>query len=156
MRSFRGSLICAWGEEGASARAACGTVVRSPAYPPERVIDTLGAGDTFNAAVLYYLNKSKGEFFFARKCKEEACVSDQATSEYSSEDIAASEGDTEQASRMRGTKRNRTDFINKTILLRAIKFACCIAGAKVGLRGYDRLDEISSDVLQDLSMRQES
>lgn len=36
-----------------------GIVVHSDAFPPEAVVDTLGAGDTFNASVIYTL--SNGE-----------------------------------------------------------------------------------------------
>ena len=30
-------------------------VYASPAFPPEKLVDTLGAGDTFNAAVIHSL-----------------------------------------------------------------------------------------------------
>ena len=36
-----------------------GRIVHSPAFPPMRVVDTLGAGDTFNAGVLHALNKER-------------------------------------------------------------------------------------------------
>jgi len=103
------------------------------------VIDTLGAGDTFNAAVLYYLNKSK----FIPKYKE--IVNDEAKNE-SSENIVFRE-DIRQDSKIKSVKYN-PDFIDQRILQKAIKFACYIAGAKVGLRGYDGLDKISNDILQ--------
>jgi len=45
-------LVCAWGEEGAVALSAAGVWSSSPAFPPPAVVDTLGAGDTFNAAVI--------------------------------------------------------------------------------------------------------
>lgn len=96
------------------------------------MIDTLGAGDTFNAAVLYYLNKSKVEF--VQKCKKEiACTNDynQAKDESFDEELAFRE-DMEQNSKIKSAKYNRPDdFIDKVILQRAIKFVCCIAGAKV-------------------------
>jgi sugar/nucleoside kinase (ribokinase family) len=104
------------------------------------VIDTLGAGDTFNAAVLYYLNKSK----FIPKYKE--VVNDEAKNE-SSKNIVFRE-DIRQDSRIKSIKYNRPDFIDRTILQKAIEFACYIAGTKVGLRGYDGLDKISNDILQ--------
>ncbi|MDY6979697.1 MAG: PfkB family carbohydrate kinase [Pseudomonadota bacterium] len=50
-----GILICAWGEEGAFACDAQGQRYHAPACPPTRVVDTLGAGDTFNAGVILAL-----------------------------------------------------------------------------------------------------
>lgn len=44
-------LICAWGEAGAWALDRSGEY-HSPAFPPARLVDTLGAGDTFNAGVI--------------------------------------------------------------------------------------------------------
>jgi ketohexokinase len=45
-------LFCTWGAEGAVALDRAGRLMRQAAYVPSRVIDTLGAGDTFNAAVI--------------------------------------------------------------------------------------------------------
>ncbi|KAF6103890.1 ketohexokinase [Phyllostomus discolor] len=52
-------LICAWAEEGADALGPDGQLLHSDAFPPPRVVDTLGAGDTFNAAVIFSLSKGK-------------------------------------------------------------------------------------------------
>ncbi|XP_028285437.1 ketohexokinase isoform X3 [Parambassis ranga] len=49
------TLICAWAEKGADALGPDGVVVHSDAFSPETLVDTLGAGDTFNAAVIYTL-----------------------------------------------------------------------------------------------------
>lgn len=49
------TLVVPWGEEGAAARSPEGVFV-SPAYPPECMLDTLGAGDTFCAALLSALS----------------------------------------------------------------------------------------------------
>ena len=43
---------CAWGEAGAWVRDAAGRISHSPAMDPPEVVDTLGAGDVFNAAVI--------------------------------------------------------------------------------------------------------
>lgn len=56
---LRAVLICAWAEKGADALGPDGLIVHSDAFPPESLVDTLGAGDTFNAAVIYTL--SNGE-----------------------------------------------------------------------------------------------
>lgn len=45
-------LFCAWGAEGAWAIGADGEPFYHPAWTPPRVVDTLGAGDTFNAGVI--------------------------------------------------------------------------------------------------------
>ncbi|XP_076834761.1 ketohexokinase isoform X4 [Brachyhypopomus gauderio] len=49
-------LICAWAEKGADALGPDGVLVHSDAFPPETLVDTLGAGDTFNAAVISSLS----------------------------------------------------------------------------------------------------
>ncbi len=46
-------LVCTWGERGAwSLARGGGRIVHRPAEPQARVVDTLGAGDTFNAALI--------------------------------------------------------------------------------------------------------
>lgn len=44
--------VLAWGEKGAYALGRDGRLTHSPAYPPPQSIDTLGAGDTFNAGII--------------------------------------------------------------------------------------------------------
>ncbi|MDX1252895.1 MAG: ketohexokinase [Gammaproteobacteria bacterium] len=46
-------LVCAWGEEGAYGLDRDGNIHHSPAFPPPRVVDTIGAGDTFNAGIIH-------------------------------------------------------------------------------------------------------
>ena len=55
----RGTVICAWGEDGAAARSTSGDLVTSPIFPPKSLVDTLGAGDTFNAATMFALSKDR-------------------------------------------------------------------------------------------------
>lgn len=45
-------LVCAWGKTGGYALGSEGRLLYSPAYQPPQVIDTLGAGDTFNAGII--------------------------------------------------------------------------------------------------------
>lgn len=44
--------VAAWGAAGAFGRSRQGEDSHSPAFPPARVVDTLGAGDTFNAGLI--------------------------------------------------------------------------------------------------------
>lgn len=46
------TLIAAWGADGAYALDQYGAMHHCPAFPPEIVVDTVGAGDTFNAGVI--------------------------------------------------------------------------------------------------------
>ena len=48
----RADRVCAWGEAGAWALDRAGGEHHSPAFAPPQVVDTLGAGDTFNAALI--------------------------------------------------------------------------------------------------------
>ncbi|EHH21971.1 hypothetical protein EGK_05149 [Macaca mulatta] len=52
-------LVCAWAEEGADALGPDGKLIHSDAFPPPRVVDTLGAGDTFNASVIFSLSQGR-------------------------------------------------------------------------------------------------
>ncbi|TGZ53961.1 Uncharacterized protein DBV15_03565 [Temnothorax longispinosus] len=139
-QDIKNAIICAWAEEGAIARAPCGAIVQSSAFPPEKVIDTLGAGDTFNAAVIYYLNKSKVEFM--HKYKEEAASTSDTnqTEDNVSDNGTAVKRDIEENLDPESLGYDRLKFITETVLQKAIKIGCRIAGAKVGLRGYDNLD----------------
>ncbi|XP_024408326.2 ketohexokinase isoform X3 [Desmodus rotundus] len=53
------ALVCAWAEKGADALGPDGQLLHSDAFPPPQVVDTLGAGDTFNAAVIFSLSQGK-------------------------------------------------------------------------------------------------
>ncbi len=47
-----GLVTCAWGEQGAWGIDDGGVIHSAPAHVPRRVVDTLGAGDLFNAVVI--------------------------------------------------------------------------------------------------------
>jgi ketohexokinase len=47
-----GLKVCTWGAEGASALDNAGRFHRAPPHPPPAVVDTVGAGDTFNAGLI--------------------------------------------------------------------------------------------------------
>ncbi|MEF8793667.1 PfkB family carbohydrate kinase [Thiohalorhabdus sp.] len=47
-----GVKVCTWGEEGAAAVDNGGRMHRVAAQPPEQVVDTVGAGDTFHAGII--------------------------------------------------------------------------------------------------------
>jgi len=46
-------LVLPWGDQGAWALSVANELHHSPAFPPPEVIDTLAAGDTFNAGLIH-------------------------------------------------------------------------------------------------------
>lgn len=62
-RAPNADLYCGRGAAGACALDSHGRHHDSPAFPPSAVIDTLGAGDTFNAAIIdgYFSTATVGE-----------------------------------------------------------------------------------------------
>jgi ketohexokinase len=63
-------LFCAWGDTGAAALDRDGREYRHPAVMPAKVIDTLGAGDTFNAGIISgYLDTLNIGAILARACR---------------------------------------------------------------------------------------
>jgi len=53
-------MVCGWGDAGAWATAQDGRLLYTPAFPPPRLVDTLGAGDTFNGGMIDGLLRGKG------------------------------------------------------------------------------------------------
>jgi ketohexokinase len=51
----RADLVCSLGEQGAIGLGRDGVAMKANACSPEQVVDTLGAGDTFNAGVIHTL-----------------------------------------------------------------------------------------------------
>lgn len=58
-RAPQADLVLAWGDAGAYGLTRDGATHHSPAFPPENVVDTLGAGDTFNAGLINALVDGK-------------------------------------------------------------------------------------------------
>ena len=50
---------CTWGNQGAWAVAADGQLLHAPAPQLPKIVDTLGAGDVFNAAMVFELGTGK-------------------------------------------------------------------------------------------------
>jgi ketohexokinase len=63
-----GLMSCTWGEQGAWLRNGKETI-HSPAFLPENLVDTLGAGDTFNAGLISALVSAKAP----EQALEQAC-----------------------------------------------------------------------------------
>ncbi|XP_058795554.1 ketohexokinase-like [Phymastichus coffea] len=120
------TIFSAWADLGAMARAPDGTIVQSPAFPPHKIIDTLGAGDTFNAAVIHYLNKQKLAYY-----KNGDDVNNQST-----------KNNIQHNYNIESSEKSQTEFINREVLQNAIAFGCRLAGAKIGFRGLDGINEI--------------
>jgi ketohexokinase len=91
--------VCTSGEKGAVAsRDGCRWL--SGAFPPAQVVDTVGAGDTFNAGLVNALHRAVQQGF----------------------DIKT----------------------HKSIPAQAIRYACQLAGAKVGMNGFQGLRDTQS------------
>lgn len=56
-RGVEAILTCTWGEHGAYALDVDGTLFHTPAFEPPLVVDTLGAGDVFNAGLIDQLER---------------------------------------------------------------------------------------------------
>lgn len=130
------TLICAWGDRGAMARTPDGVIVQSPAFPPPKIVDSLGAGDTFNAAILYYLNKSK--FNFVKGSLND--IRNSSKDDGLPEEMV--KRDIKQNYNIESSEYSRTEFIDQKVLQAAVTFACRVAGSKVGMKGYDGLDKL--------------
>lgn len=63
-------LICPWGSDGASALSTSGGFFDSPVFAPEKIVDSLGAGDTFCAGTL---NALMNDFNDVHRAIEQGC-----------------------------------------------------------------------------------
>lgn len=149
--SFRRAvIICAWGDRGAMAITPDGTIVQSPAFSPLEIVDTLGAGDTFTAATLHYLNMVKmSRRQNIQTSTEVVAASVETPIEDESCSLATPEAkvETTQNSNIESLQCSQTEFIDRRVLQGAVTFACRVAGAKVGSRGYDGIVRAPEDLL---------
>jgi len=51
-KGLSAEMSCTWGAKGAYALTRVGSIIHTPAFPPPAIVDTLGAGDTFNAGLI--------------------------------------------------------------------------------------------------------
>ncbi len=58
-RFLASQLVCGWGEGGAYARDRDNRDYHTPAFPPPRLVDTLAAGDVFNAGIVHGLVRKR-------------------------------------------------------------------------------------------------
>ena len=63
------TLYCGWGDQGAYGILKDGTPLHSPAFPPKELVDTVGAGDVFNAGIIH----GELDHLARRDCLEQAC-----------------------------------------------------------------------------------
>ena len=64
------TLVCAWGELGAYALQENGEIIHAPAIAQDKIIDSLGAGDTFNAGMIHnLLNKQPLSIALRNSCR---------------------------------------------------------------------------------------
>lgn len=128
------------------ARAPDGTIVQSPAFPPQKIIDSLGAGDTFTAAILFYLNKTKLSSVRGHSSAEKN--SGEASRSNKKVEFKANEAKREikQNHHIESLEQSHTEFIDSQVLQSAVTFACRVAGAKIGLKGYDGLNKVFKDL----------
>ncbi len=54
-QAVNSQLVCAWGKEGAYGLNPQGEVIHASAFIQKHVVDSLGAGDTFNAGMIHHL-----------------------------------------------------------------------------------------------------
>ena len=53
------NLLCTWGKQGAWFSAPQSNIQHQPIHPIPQILDTLGAGDTFNAALIHAISEKK-------------------------------------------------------------------------------------------------
>ncbi|KAK0092993.1 hypothetical protein PV326_000168 [Microctonus aethiopoides] len=144
------TIICAWGDRGAMARTPDSTIVQSPAFPPKKIVDSLGAGDTFTAAILHYLNNVKLSSGMKDKNitedvvdinNDKVLLSKEDNTSMTSDcyNLTQKKPTIEHNKNIESLECSKTEFINQSVLQAAVTFACRTAGAKIGFRGYDDL-----------------
>ncbi|KAK2580541.1 hypothetical protein KPH14_007675 [Odynerus spinipes] len=139
-------IICAWSDRGAMARTSDGSTVQSPAFPPPKIIDSLGAGDTFNAGILHYLNKVKLSAINKNKGSSNSSIEDHQLKNEISYEQKESSCQIQKNHNIETLEFSQTEFINQNVLQAGLTFACHVAGTKIGMKGYNGLEQIFGNI----------
>ncbi|XP_043466511.1 ketohexokinase-like [Leptopilina heterotoma] len=109
-------IVCSRDERGALGRAPNGEFTQCPAQQSTKIVDIYGTSDTFNAAMIYFLNQEN------------------ISSRNGWRPISMVPVDFD--------KESPLEFICPDILYQALVFACRASGAKMGFKGFAPLRNV--------------
>ena len=134
-------VVCSLGATGAIARRG-NDCYSSPAFPPEVVVDTVGAGDTFNAALINVCAPSRAAFCLIFMHVSNTIVVLLITSlpthtllDKASRIVPCDSRFVDQG--FMRARRNGVDIAKDADVVEAVlRQACQVAGTKVGMNGF--------------------